>query len=505
MFQTSTAVPVPERTVGVVSRRDELLAAGCTLLFAGKDTFLIDAEGRVVHEWPSARLTFCGYLLENGDLLRDGSESADAPLFKAGGAAGYVERVTWDNELVWRHCAGPYTRFLTHHDLEPLPNGNVLVLAWERVRKGEAEAAGRHPDLLPDGEVWDQHVIELQPDGAGGAAVAWRWRLWDHLVQDHDEGLANYGDVAASPQLFDLNFCPVGGKAAQRNQTVLSTGEASAHSGAPRTGEKDWVHCNALSYCAARDQIILSLNVPSELIVIDHATTAEEAAGHTGGRRGKGGDILYRFGNPATLRAGSPTASGGRELFCQHSCLFIRGAAPHISGGGGGGGGGGGDGNGASMPGEGHVLVFNNGRQPDRHWSTCDEWALPERGGVGSGDYERASGGAKLVWRHGSQAGHAGSFYCTHISGCQRLPNGNTLITMGPQGTLVEVTAAGEEVWRYVSPVVIYEGGGAVAFVRQGDHRPAGGRVSLFRAQRYGEDHPALAGRTLTPGRYLEA
>merc|ERR1711871_1860375 len=38
------------------------------------------------------------------------------------------------------------------------------------------------------------------------------------------------------------------------------------------------------------------------------------------------------------------------------------------------------------------------------------------------------------------------SFYCTHISGCQRLPGGNTLITMGPQGMLVEVTPGGQQV-----------------------------------------------------------
>ena len=53
---------------------------------------------------------------------------------------------------------------------------------------------------------------------------------------------------------------------------------------------------------------------------------------------------------------------------------------------------------------------------------------------------------------------------------------------MGPQGVLLEVTAEGEQVWRYVSPVRIEDG--AVCVVRQGDHR-TGGRFSLFRAVRY--------------------
>lgn len=44
------------------------------------------------------------------------------------------------------------------------------------------------------------------------------------------------------------------------------------------------------------------------------------------------------------------------------------------------------------------------------------------------------------------------SFYSPYISGAQRLPNGNTLITEGCSGRLFEVTAQGEVVWEYVSP-----------------------------------------------------
>ena len=179
MFTRSASVPVGERTVGVVHSDSDKACPGYTLLSAGRETYLLDADGRVVHEWRAERVSFCAYLLSNGDLLRDGSERELAPLFRAGGAAGYIEQVSWSGELKWSFNIGPYTRYLSHHDLEPLPNGNVLMLAWERKSKAEAMQAGRRPELIPDGEVWDNLVLELKPDGRGGADVVWRWSIWE--------------------------------------------------------------------------------------------------------------------------------------------------------------------------------------------------------------------------------------------------------------------------------------------------------------------------------------
>jgi hypothetical protein len=500
-------VALAERTVGVVDRDDALLMPGCTLFCAGLETYLIDADGRVVHEWRSERPVFAAYLLPNGNLLRDGSENEVAVAFRAGGAAGWVEEVTWEGAPVWSFAKLPYDAFLTHHDLEPMPNGHVLMLCWERKTKAQALQAGRRPELIPDGEVWNNLTLELAPDGKGGASVVWSWSLWDHLAQDYDPARDNYvADVAAHPELFDINYCPPGGKACCRNADMLK-GKGpftnpmglSVFSGGPQggdattcTGEKDWIHANSVAYDPVRDQVMVSFNVPSELILVDHGTTAMEAAGHTGGRRGQGGDILYRWGNPQVYRAATRKQ---QQLFCQHSANFIRPGVYCRAA----------EGEGrAEGCGAGNILVFNNGAAPHRLWSTVDEIVPPDHREPGV--YPRESGGAfgpeEPVWRHGPAAGRRDSFYCTHISGCQRLPNGNTLITMGPQGILVEVTAAGEEVWRYISPVMIHDTG--VAFTRQGQQR-AGGRYSLFRALRYALDHPALAGRDLPPGRALEA
>jgi len=474
------------RTVGVLDRNDEKMQNGYTLLAIGCEVFLIDEDGRRVHSWTSDRSVFCAYLLPNGNLLRDGSENLEAPCFSAGGAAGWIEEVTWDNKVVWSYGVSPYTTFLSHHDLEVLPNGNVLVLVWQRKSKEEALAAGRRPDLIPDGEVWDNIVMELRADGEGGANVVWQWCFWDHLIQDYDPKKENFGDVSAHPELFDINYCPPGGKNACRNRLLLEkelpvnpSQLAPQATQAGKTGEKDWLHVNSVAYDPDHDQIALSINVASEVIIIDHSLDTEAARGHTGGRAGKGGDILYRFGNPQVSRQGS---CKDQYLFCQHSLNFVRTENSTRS-----------------------LLLFNNGRCPDRHFSTVDEYVIPEllcesASAKSTAKQRRLS----PVWSFGPALGRFGSFYCTHISGCQRLPNGNTFVTLGPQGIVIEVTPSGEEVWRYVSPIRILEHG-ALSAVRQGGFRTHG-RFSLFRALKYAPDHAAFRNVDISrPGAHLEA
>jgi len=442
------------------------MCAGYTLFNANRETYLIDEDGQVVHLWRSRRPVFSSYLCPSGHLLRDGGVGSESP-FAEGGASGIIEEVTWDNERVWAYDCYPYQQTLCHHDMEPLENGNVLVIAWERKTKQQALDAGRLPELIPDGEVWSDVILELKPLGLS-AVIVWQWSMWDHLIQDTGPSLPSFGRIADHPELFDVNFCPAGGKNAQRNKSLLNKDGASHQepSGLKvmvwpcKTGDKDWLHINSVSYDPVRDQILLCIHLSSEFIIIDHGTTTEEARGHTGGKRGKGGDILYRFGNPAACRRGMLE---DQSLFCAHSTFFIRGA-----------------------PGEGNVLLFNNGRAPDRLYSTVEEHELPDQ----AGEFAEITQRKPPIWSFGQKQGRSGSFYCTHMSGTRRLPNGNTLIIMGPQGTLFEVTPEGEEVWRYVNPVRV-DCDGAVACVRQGDFRTTG-RFSLFNANKYPGAYPGF-------------
>jgi len=202
-----------DRTVGVVTKNEAKIQPGYNLICQARETYLLDEDGRIINTWRSNRNVFSAYLLPNGNLVRDGSENDVAVAFQAGGAAGWVEEVTWENELVWSFAALPYDAYLSHHDIEPMPNGNLLLMLWQRKTKEEAIKHGRKPELIPDNEVWDQLTVEIAPNGKGGASIVWAWSLFDHLVQDFSKDIkTNYGLIAEHPELFDINYCPPGGK-----------------------------------------------------------------------------------------------------------------------------------------------------------------------------------------------------------------------------------------------------------------------------------------------------
>ena len=77
------------------------------------------------------------------------------------------------------------------------------------------------------------------------------------------------------------------------------------------------------------------------------------------------------------------------------------------------------------------------------------------------------------------------TFNSRHISGCQRLASGNTLICEGICGRIFEVTPQGDIVWNFVSPY----------FASDDLKGPGAGQNMVFRALRYAADSPEIAGR----------
>ena len=131
------------------------------------------------------------------------------PTMDTGGVGGAFEVLTWGGNRVWGYTLSN-TNYQHHHDIEPLPNGNILMIAWEKKTAEEAYAAGRQTINNPLNQMWSTAIFEIQPDGAGGGEVVWEWHLWDHLIQDADSGDDNYGVVSDHPELFDINVGNVG-------------------------------------------------------------------------------------------------------------------------------------------------------------------------------------------------------------------------------------------------------------------------------------------------------
>ena len=435
-----------EQTVGLFL--NTTAAAPGYTLFAPMSynvTYLIDNNGELVQSWSSEyRPGLSVYILENGDLLR--TRIIQGQLFQTGGHGGGVEIIDWDGNLVWEfdYFSDQYWQ---HHDIESLPNGNVLLIAWEHKADASAIANGRNPNMLAGSQqpfgFWPDHIIEVNPESN---SIAWEWHVWDHLIQDYDSSKVNYGVVSDHPELVNLNY-PSG----------------------PNTNG-DWLHINAVDYNAELDQIILSVHHFGEIWIIDHSTTTIEAASHTGGNSGKGGDLLYRWGNPQAYIGGN---SNERIFFGQHDARWIE------------------DGS--------QIMVFNNGSgRPGGSYSSIDVITQP----IGEDnlyvlDSNGIYGPDTLSWQY--TATPLGDLFAANISGAHRLENGNTLICDGPRGHYFEVDSAGSLVWDYVNPVV------NTGPLYQGQEIPTQGSAQnstlnrTFRVHRYPTDYLGFAGHNLEP------
>ena len=127
-------------------------------------------------------------------------------------SGGVIEKVDWEGNLVWSYQYSD-NNVCQHHDIEPLPNGNVLVISYDYHTYGEAIAKGRKPELLdPTKGMWSDKIVELKPTGLNTADVVWEWRSWDHLIQDFSPTKPNYGIIKNNPQRLDINAgIPMGG------------------------------------------------------------------------------------------------------------------------------------------------------------------------------------------------------------------------------------------------------------------------------------------------------
>ena len=469
--------------------------------FRGQNTYLIDMQGNVVHYWPypegwsapgSESVEKHARLLRDGTLYR-GTVNRSIP----GRRGATYQQYSWDGELLWEY-AEERPGYNPHHDFvviwnPKLKQRTLLYLATKQRTHNDVIALGADPSRSQDYESNPDGIVEVDMDGN----VVWEWNISDHVVQDIDSSLPTYGVVSENPGKMDINFSDTGVSG-------------------------DWIHANAMDYNQTLDHIVINNSTHSESYVIDHGATfvPDDPEASIALAAGNTGDFLYRWGNscvydagrcPSLSRDGRTTNHGNQQVFFTHDIQWI---AEQETG------------TGEPLPGEGNMLIFDNGaRRLDTTYSSVIEFnpydgpmrngnyvpearagygpgPAPPGGGMGAGmGMGMGMGGGALVsnqvvWKY--QSTLPNSFYSQYISTAQRLPNGNTLINSGANGHFFEVTADQEVVWEYINPVGDRTDDAFGVYKIMTD---SAGRAfnSVFKVVRYPLDYPGLAGKDLTP------
>lgn len=439
-----------QNTVGLLSYQPWKSLDGYNLIYPHNqaNVYLLNNCGEIVHRWddePNFRPGNTAYITEEGNLIKT-KRPSDISAFNiwAGGGGQILEMRDWDNNLMWDFDISSDSQ-QPHHDIEVLPNGNVLMIVWELISFDEALAFGRDTSLMANNEMWPDKIIEYSPDMD---AIVWEWRAWDHLIQDKDPNLPNFGVIADNPGRININYDD-------------------------NDGSPDWMHVNAIDFDPMNNHIIISVPNFHELWIIDHSTSTEEAAGTVGGFGGKGGDLLYRWGNPAAYDQGT---SDDQELFYQHDVHYIIDYVDPFH------------------PLFGKIGLFNNRIGADFSAASVISPAFDmylNEFGLENGRYLPESTDFNLT-HPDPQA-----IYSTGLSSFQVLNNDNFLISSGRFGYTIELTPDDEIVWEYKTPT------NGQALASQGDSLSINNNLT-FRVKRLPIDYVAFDGKDLTPQGYLE-
>lgn len=391
------------RTVGLLETSNDVTPG--YVLFSpifSKETFLIDNCGFLVNKWENTLLPGqTSFLTKDGLLLR----TARIPgSLTGGGVGGRMQLLDWDGNVTWMYDIANDSMH-QHHMALPLDDGTIMAIVWKKYSREAAINKGFIPSTVPPSGIVSDMVIHFMPMGADSIRILWQWDFWDHTIQDQNPSAMDYGTISDHPELLDVNF---------RED--------------PGANNAEWIHLNSLDFDPVNNLVLVSSKFHNEIYIIDRSTTTEEARGHTGGTYGKGGDFIYRWGNPRSYGKGT---RDHHWLYGQHDVQFID----------------------PGMPGAGNILLFNNGsNRTDSLYAVVEE-IVPVRNSDGS--FSLSAEGRYLpelpVWSYPDRPDK--SFYSSRISGVQRLANGNTLICEGNKGLFREVDDNGEILWLYKNPV----------------------------------------------------
>jgi len=298
-------------------------------------------------------------------------------------------------------------QYQQHHDIEMLPNGNILLISYDRKSQEEVLELGK---IAHNGDFWSETIFEIEPIGSNEYNIVWEWSLFNHLIQEENAELENFAIISENPEKLDINYM------AQNDEGPLP----------PQFYNPDFLHLNAIDYNSELDLIVFSSRKSNEIYIIDHSTTVDEAATSSGGNYNKGGGFLYRWGNPMVYGRGT---MDDQKLFAPHAVNWIDGSLDHL-------------------------LIFNNGYlrpvedNMDIPYSSIEEIVTPLEENSGYVISENDPYGPDEYFWYYSDYQSISSIQ----SGVFRLENGNTLITYTTLSKIIEVSNDLDIVWEYNYP-----------------------------------------------------
>lgn len=376
---------------------------GYTLFQANQHgAVLIDMNGKVVKFWKDLQ-GMPNKLLPGGKVLGHLGERNSQYGFQD---ATDLVQVDWDGNIEWKFDRLEYIEdpgfepqwmARQHHDYqrEGNPVGYYVPGMIPKDKDAKTLMLCHHNVTNPkisDKELVDDCIIEIDWQGN----VLWRWNAHEHFSE------LGFSDGAINALFRDPGMTVAGG---------------------------DWMHINSMSVLGANkwydggderfhpDNIIWDARQSNILAIISKAT----------------GKIVWKLGPDYDDKIGRRV---GLILGQHHVHMIPRG-----------------------LPGEGNILIFDNGG-----WAGYGDPNPQSRTGSQAirRDFSRVLEldpvSMKVLWSvEPRDLGHlqpfqADHFYSPFISSAQRLPNGNTLITVGAGGQLMEVTTDYQIVWEYVSP-----------------------------------------------------
>jgi hypothetical protein len=158
-----------------IDRSYVLLAPFTSLNFfkEGGTVFLLDLYGRIVHKWNLEYQIFVAYLKKNGHLVASCVVAGDLDKYPGGGRAGRIVEVDWNGEVLWE-----YNNDYIHHDIDIMPNGNVIALMFEKAPHDfSQQVKGGIPGSEKEGNMWTDSIIEINHE----KKIVWQWHAFDHL------------------------------------------------------------------------------------------------------------------------------------------------------------------------------------------------------------------------------------------------------------------------------------------------------------------------------------